>query len=58
MMMDGHNAGEALLMRANDLGANLLVMGAYARSRMREFVFGGATRYVLEHANIPVLMSH
>ena len=58
MMTDGHNAGEALLMRANDLGADLLVMGAYAHSRMREFVFGGATRYVLEHMKIPVLMSH
>lgn len=58
MMTDGHNAGEALLMRANDLGADFLVMGAYAHSRMREFVFGGATRYVLEHMKIPVLMSH
>ena len=58
MMTDGRNAGEALLMRANDLGADLLVMGAYAHSRMREFVFGGATRYVLEHMTIPVLMSH
>ena len=58
MMTDGRDAGEALLMRANDLGADLLVMGAYAHSRMREFVFGGATRHVLEHMTIPVLMSH
>lgn len=58
MMTTGHNAGEALLMRANDLGADLLVMGAYAHSRMRELVFGGATRHVLEHMKIPVLMSH
>lgn len=58
MMTDGRNAGEALLMRANDLGADLLVMGAYAHSRMREFVFGGATSYVLENMKIPVLMSH
>ena len=58
MMTDGYNAGEALLMRANDLGADLLVMGAYAHSRMSEFVFGGATRHVLEHMKIPVLMSH
>jgi nucleotide-binding universal stress UspA family protein len=58
MVTDGQNAGEALLKRANDLGADLLVMGAYAHSRTREFVFGGATRYVLEHAGIPVLMSH
>lgn len=58
MMTNGRNAGEALLMRASDLGADLLVMGAYGHSRMREFVFGGATRYVLEHATIPVMMSH
>lgn len=54
----GMNAGEALLQRAGDTGADLLVMGAYAHSRMREFVFGGATRHVLRHARIPVLMSH
>jgi nucleotide-binding universal stress UspA family protein len=58
MMAGGQNAGEALLMRANDLGADLLVMGAYSHSRMREFVFGGATRHVLENMKIPVLMSH
>jgi nucleotide-binding universal stress UspA family protein len=58
MATDGRNAGEALLMRANDLGADLLVMGAYAHSRMSEFVFGGATRHVLANMNIPVLVSH
>ncbi len=58
MMTDGRNAGEALLLRANDLGSDLLVMGAYGHSRMREFIFGGASRYVLEHMTIPVLMSH
>jgi nucleotide-binding universal stress UspA family protein len=58
MATDGRNAGEALLMRASDLGADLLVMGAYAHSRMSEFVFGGATRHVLANMNIPVLMSH
>lgn len=54
----GQNAGEALLQRAGDDGADVLVMGAYGHSRMREFVFGGATRHVLRHAAIPVLMSH
>ena len=54
----GVNAGEALLQHVNDLGAELLVMGAYAHSRMREYIFGGATAYVLAHANVPVLMSH
>jgi nucleotide-binding universal stress UspA family protein len=54
----GLNAGEALLQRARDGGADMLVMGAYGHSRMREFVFGGATRHVLRNAKIPVLMSH
>ncbi|HFC04579.1 MAG TPA: universal stress protein [Rhizobiales bacterium] len=50
--------GEALLSHASDLGADMLVMGAYGHSRMREFVFGGATRTILESMTIPVLMSH
>jgi nucleotide-binding universal stress UspA family protein len=51
------DAGEVLLQKANDVGAGLLVMGAYAHSRLREYVFGGATRHVLQKATIPVLMS-
>lgn len=54
----GANAGEAMLQHVNDLGAELLIMGAYAHSRMREYIFGGATQHVLAHANVPVLMSH
>ncbi|HZX71811.1 MAG TPA: universal stress protein [Rhodanobacter sp.] len=38
--------------------ADLLVMGAYSHSRLRERVLGGATRDVLTHAQIPVLMHH
>jgi len=34
------------------------VMGCYGHTRLREFVFGGASRHVLENATIPVLMSH
>ena len=54
----GMDAGEALLQHVNDLGAGLLVMGAYAHSRMREYIFGGTTAHVLAQANVPVLMSH
>jgi len=50
--------GEALLSHASDIGADMLVMGAYGHSRMREFVFGGATRTILESMTVPVLMSH
>lgn len=39
-------------------GADLLVMGAYTHSRLRQLILGGVTRYVLENASIPVLMSH
>ena len=51
-------AGDALLSQASDVGADLLVMGAYGHSRIREYVFGGATRTVLETMTLPVLMSH
>lgn len=41
-----------------DRGADLLVMGAYGHSRLREAIFGGVTRDMLEHCTIPVLMAH
>jgi nucleotide-binding universal stress UspA family protein len=50
------SAGAALLREVR--GYDLLVMGAYGHSRMRERVLGGATRHVLEHARVPVLMMH
>ncbi len=53
-----HEAGAALLREATSIGADLLVMGAYGHSRTRERVFGGATRHVLRHARVPVLMEH
>ncbi len=52
------DAGRALLARVEDVGADLLVMGAYGHSRVREFVFGGATEHVLSNTMVPVLMSH
>lgn len=54
----GIEAGHALLRRANDSGAGMVVMGAYGHSRLREFVFGGATSHVLAHLDRPVLVSH
>jgi nucleotide-binding universal stress UspA family protein len=51
-------AGEVLVQRAADRGADLIVMGAWGHSRLRELVLGGATRYVLQHASIPLLMAH
>ncbi len=51
----GH--GEAILEGAAALGADLLVKGAYAQSRLRQMIFGGATSYILSKANFPVFMS-
>ncbi|MBL8382567.1 MAG: universal stress protein [Burkholderiales bacterium] len=52
------DVGEDLLSRAADLGAGLVVMGAYGHSRAREWVFGGATRTMLRAMTVPVLLSH
>ena len=52
------NAGDELLAYAQGKDCNLLVMGCYGHSRVRELIFGGATRDVLQTATIPVLMSH
>jgi nucleotide-binding universal stress UspA family protein len=54
----GIGAGNALLSRASDFEADLLVMGAYGHSRVRELLLGGATRTVLESMTLPILMAH
>jgi nucleotide-binding universal stress UspA family protein len=54
----GIGIGNTLLSRANDLGADLLVMGAYGHSRTRELLLGGATRTILNSMTLPVLMAH
>lgn len=52
------DVGEAILDGARQVGADMLVMGCYGHSRLRELVLGGATRSVLRHMHIPALMSH
>jgi nucleotide-binding universal stress UspA family protein len=52
------DVGNTLLSRLTDESIDLLVMGAYGRSRLRELVLGGATRHILRHMTVPVLMSH
>jgi len=52
------DAGNVLLSQAADLGADLVVMGAYSRPRLTERVLGGVTRLMLESMTVPVLMSH
>jgi nucleotide-binding universal stress UspA family protein len=50
--------GEALLSYAADIGADLIVAGAYGHSRARELVFGGVTRTLIAEMTAPVLLSH
>lgn len=50
--------GDTILSRLGDRGSDMLVMGAYGHSRMRELVLGGVTRSVLEQMPVPVLLSH
>ncbi|MFM0500198.1 universal stress protein [Paraburkholderia caffeinilytica] len=54
----GASVGDTLLSEAADLGADLLVMGAYGHARWQELVMGGATRTLLQSMTVPVLMSH
>jgi nucleotide-binding universal stress UspA family protein len=50
--------GEAILSMMADLSADLLVMGAYGHSHLREYLLGGVTRVILKTMTVPVLMSH
>lgn len=54
----GIEIGERILSRAADIDADLIVMGAYGRSRVRELVLGGATKGILDAMTVPVLMAH
>ncbi|MDE1172576.1 MAG: universal stress protein [Parvibaculaceae bacterium] len=50
--------GEILLEQAQNINADLLVMGGYGHSRLRELLIGGTTRHIRAHTTIPVLMAH
>jgi nucleotide-binding universal stress UspA family protein len=50
--------GEIILSRAADCGADLIVMGIYGHSRLREMVLGGVSRTLLSSMTVPVLMAH
>jgi nucleotide-binding universal stress UspA family protein len=54
---EGRAVGHAVLRTCSENGVDMLIMGAYTRSRMRQLILGGVTRYVLENAEIPVLMA-
>jgi nucleotide-binding universal stress UspA family protein len=54
----GAKTADVLLSHAADTSADLLVLGGYGHSRLREFVLGGVTRSILETMTVPTLMSH
>jgi len=55
--LEGPDAGRILLGRARDVAADMIVMGAYGQPKITEFVFGSATRTLLETIELPVLLS-
>lgn len=55
---EARKPGLALLEKTREIGANLLVMGAYGQSHERETLFGGNTQSVVDKAEIPVVMAH
>ncbi len=52
------DVGKVILAEAAACEAELIIMGAFTHSRMRELILGGATQHVLSHAHVPVLMAH
>lgn len=56
--LEKRDTGEAVLDAARAHGCDLLIKGAFTRTRLRQMIFGGATSYIMEHADLPVLMAH
>jgi nucleotide-binding universal stress UspA family protein len=52
------NEGPAILAKAQEIGADLVIKGGYTQSRLRQMIFGGATSHVLAHSELPVFMAH
>ncbi len=50
--------GAAYLHHAGEIGADMLIKGAYARSRVRQMILGGRTRHIIGNTEIPVFLSH
>lgn len=51
-------SAQALLQFANEQAADLIVIGGYGHTRLREVVMGGVTRYMIEKTTLPILFSH
>jgi nucleotide-binding universal stress UspA family protein len=55
---EGGTVEERLVEEADALGAGLIVMGAFGKSRLRETLFGGTTQFLLSHGRFPLLLAH
>jgi nucleotide-binding universal stress UspA family protein len=55
---DGRSPGEAILTECGRSGADLLIKGAYTQSRLRQLIFGGATRHIMAQAQLPVFLAN
>jgi nucleotide-binding universal stress UspA family protein len=55
---EGKETGELLRRTAADLGADLIVMGGFGHSRLRQRIFGGTTTSMMKEVTVPVLMAH
>ncbi len=53
-----NNEGPAILAKAKEIGADLVIKGGYTQSRLRQMIFGGATSHILAHSDLPVFMAH
>jgi len=58
IVADDIQVGDMLLSRISDGGFDLVIMGAYGRSRLRELVMGGASRHIMHHMTVPIFMAH
>ena len=56
--LGNRTTGEVVLATADSLGCDLLIKGAYTQSRLRQMIFGGATRHILANSALPVLLAH
>ena len=58
VQQSGRPVGQAILDEVEAQGVDFIFKGAYTQSRLRQMIFGGATRRILSHATVPVLMAH
>ncbi|MEM7359062.1 MAG: universal stress protein [Pseudomonadota bacterium] len=55
---DNHTIGDVLLSKAHKKASDLIVIGAYGHTRLREIILGGVTRKIMRESKVPVLLAH